>query len=503
MKILILYPNFYGMNMLPPAVGLFTAILKKEGHEVALFDSTIYEHVEGFNNIDFDKKKAKELNARAYDDTIIREHIKNSNCLLDFKAKVESFQPGLIAMSCTEDMYPLGVTILKSLGKERPTVVAGGIFPTSSPDLTIDFSEETVDYVLTGEGENSLPEFIRRLEKGGDLKISMKTVEGICYYTDKNKLHKNPLPATVDVNRLELPDYFLFEESRYYRPMQGKVWRMFPIETHRGCPYTCAYCNSPTTMDIYKAENQKFFRKKTIKNVEAEIIHCIKNYKADSFYFWADTFLAWTGEEFNEFCDMYKSYKLPFWIQTRPETITEDRVKRLKEVGILRIAFGLEHGNEKFRETMLSRKIKNRQIIEKLEIVSKYEIPYSVNNIMGFPGETRELVFDTIELNRQIKADGHNAYTFTPFHGTPLREVAENMGLITKEELSRCIGEPSVLNMAQFTPDQIEGIRRCFVLYVKMPKSRWPDIEKAEKLTSEGDRIYQQLLTECSTSYMD
>jgi hypothetical protein len=42
-KVLFLYPNTFGMNMLPPAVALFSALLKKEGHKVDLFDATYYQ----------------------------------------------------------------------------------------------------------------------------------------------------------------------------------------------------------------------------------------------------------------------------------------------------------------------------------------------------------------------------------------------------------------------------------------------------------------------------
>ena len=44
---------------------------------------------------------------------------------------------------------------------------------------------------------------------------------------------------------------------------------------------------------------------------------------------------------------MYKEIKLPFWMQTRPETVNEEKLKKLKDVGLMRMAFGLEHGNER------------------------------------------------------------------------------------------------------------------------------------------------------------
>ena len=67
----------------------------------------------------------------------------------------------------------------------------------------------------------------------------------------------------------------------------------------------------------------------------------------------------------------------------------------------------------------------------------KYNIPFSANNITGFPTETKKLAFDTIELNRQIDADNANIYAFVPFHGTPLRKMCEDLGLIKHETITK------------------------------------------------------------------
>src|SRR3990172_5331545 len=307
MKVLLFYPNFYGMNMLPPAIGLFTSILRQNGHDVALFDTTVYDDIsiESGTSVNFDKKKSESLSARPFDDTLLKEGVKKSDPAEDLVNLINNFKPDLIAMSCTEDMYPLGVGILKRLGNNRPKVVLGGVFATSAPKLALDKSENTVDYLLTGEGEDTFPEFCRRLEMGKD----MDGLDGCWYYKNGNLITNN-LPMPVNVNNIPLPDYSLFQESRFYRPRQGKLWRMFPIETHRGCPYTCAYCNTPAMISRYKEEEKSFFRKKSIKNIELEIKHCIEKYNADSFYFWADTFLAWTNKEFDQFCEMYSAFKL-------------------------------------------------------------------------------------------------------------------------------------------------------------------------------------------------
>lgn len=494
MRVLLLYPNLYGMNMLPPAIGLFTAILKRDGHVVALFDTTVYEDLAP---IDSDKRKADDLNARPFDDTLLKQRALHSDPLTDFRTHVSQFNPDLIAMSVTEDMFPIGITLLKVLGVNRPKVVAGGVFPTFAPELALLHSEGCIDYVLKGEGDETLTELCRRLEAGEDI----STLPGL-YARIGDRLINNRLPRPVDLTTLPLPDYGLFEESRYYRPMQGKLWRMLPVQTIRGCPYTCAYCNSPTQTEIHGKDDFKFFRKQRMDLIRDELRHCVESYRADSFYFWADTFLAWNEREFDEFCEMYSEFGLPFWIQTRPETVKKRRFEKLREVGLLRVAFGVEHGNESFRERILHRRVKNDSIIENLKIVTDLGIPISVNNIMGFPTETRDLVFDTIELNRHFASDGINAYSFTPFHGTPLRQLSEQLGYVEKGTLSRSIMAPTMLDMPLFSKEMIEGVRRCFVLYVKMPKSRWPEIERAEALTPEGDGIFRALKEECRTNYM-
>ena len=89
-------------------------------------------------------------------------------------------------------------------------------------------------------------------------------------------------------------------------------------------------------------------------------------------YFWADTFLGMSNKEFDEFCEMYSEISLPFWMQTRPETISDYNISKLAQVGLHRVSFGVEHGNEEFRAKILDRRWKNKDIIEKLKIPKKY-----------------------------------------------------------------------------------------------------------------------------------
>ena len=107
MKVLFVYPNHRGMNMLPPAIGLLSACLKREGHKVDLFDTTHYESVEIDDQLDTkdsDASKGDRLMARPF--TMPKEiSLKTTNVYEDFVKIVEDFSPDLLALSTTEDMF--------------------------------------------------------------------------------------------------------------------------------------------------------------------------------------------------------------------------------------------------------------------------------------------------------------------------------------------------------------------------------------------------------------
>ena len=495
-KVLFIYPNIRGMNMLPPAIALFSRILKDNGFKVELFDTTYYKTGGDF---DSDKEKEKKLAVRPFDlsNKVI---LKTSEPFTDLDKLVNSYQPDLIAMSATEDIFPLGLKLLSSVHKYNILTVVGGVFPTFAPHKVIRNKE--IDIVCVGEGEDALLQLCNCLREGKDY----SNINNLWIKKKSGEIIKNPIADVTDINKNPLPDFSLFEEARLYRPMAGKIYRMLPVETHRGCPYQCTYCNSPAQQGLYRdAKAGTFFRKKSIDALRKEIEFYIKEWKAEYFYFWADTFFAYSEKEFDEFVDMYKDIGIPFWCQTRPETITEKRIKGLRDAGLHRMSLGIEHGNEECRKKIINRNVKNETIIKAFDIIHSFSLPagVSVNNIVGFPTETPALTFDTVELNRIIadKVDTMNCYTFTPFHGTRLRELSVKLGYLDEDAFTGCLTGDPVLNMAQFPKERLKGIMRTFSLYVRFDKSRWKDVEIAEGFSPDGEKMFSKLRNEYIQKY--
>ena len=187
-KVLFIYPNTYGMNMLPPAIALFSALLKDHGHSVDLFDATYYQTDHG---IDSDGTKAERLNVVPFSASEKGIKMRETNWSDDIKVKVEDFQPDLIALSTTEDMWLLGVRMLDEIRefitRHKTPVIVGGVFPTFAPELVI--KHDLVDMVCLGEGENTMIDLCDRIEKGN----SWDDVTNIWAKNKDGSLIKNPI----------------------------------------------------------------------------------------------------------------------------------------------------------------------------------------------------------------------------------------------------------------------------------------------------------------------
>jgi anaerobic magnesium-protoporphyrin IX monomethyl ester cyclase len=483
LKVLLVYPNYSMVNLLPTNIGILTACLRQNGFNVSLFDTTFYRTSEKT----LDEVRVENLQVRKFDLSEMGVRFKPGHYVDDFKEKVAEFQPDLIGFTCVEDTWPQARALMESVKDNPAVVVIGGVFPSLSPDAVIDHPD--VDMICIGEGEHALIELANKLDRGEDT----SRIQNLWVKTE-GKVIKNQMRPPIDLNDVPFGDFDLFEDERFYRPMQGKVVRMVPIETDRGCPYTCRFCEAPSLVAMYReGTGQQYFRRKRWDVVEKELRLYISKYGAEYIYFNAETFLAMSREEFDEFAQMYQHIGLPFWMQTRIETLSEHHIQELERVGCNRISVGLEHGNEEFRKTIIGKGFSNQRIIDVFKILDRSSIPVTINNIMGFPGETRELIFDTIELNRQLGTDSVNAYIFTPYRGTEMYNDAVTKGYLDPDAETNSIITGSILDMPTISKDAIMGLVRTFSLYVKFPKEEWPEIEAAEKFTPEGDAKFSKL----------
>lgn len=493
-KVLFLYPNLMLQTGFPMAICTFSAVLKQEGFEVELFDTTFYKT----EDITSDEARMENLQVKPFDLGEKFRHLRTRVQMFeDLVSKVNSYKPDLIAISILEDMYPLSVDMLRCIEGFGIPVIAGGVFPSFAPEIVI--SEKAVTMICIGEGEDVLVDVCRRLSNKEDI-----SDVGSLWVKSAGQIRKNPLRPLRNINLNPLPDFSIFHKDRFLKPMKGRLYKMAPVETHRGCPYTCSFCNSNSQKELYKqGTGETFLRVKDVGQVYSEIKMLIEKYAVEYIYFPADTFLAMSKDYLQEFTHMYKKFGLPFYCQTRAETINEDTVRALTEMNCHSLSIGIEHGSEDFRYKLLKRKVSNKTYIDAIKALEKSNIMVSVNNIIGFPDETRALAFETIKLNRQLKVYANNAYYFTPYHGTPLRKYCVEKGYISGETQTVNITKGTVLNMPQFSQEEIKGLIRTFTLYVKFPEDRYDEIRIAEKFDKAGNAMFSKLQQEFWQKYFN
>lgn len=482
MKILFIYPNTMMSTLVPIHLSLLSACLKEKGFQVDLFDTTFYHTAD----ISFEQERVELLHLKPFDYAGKGIYFKETDVYEDLRKKIADFQPDLIGMTLVEDTWELAQSLLEKIKDFKIPMVAGGVYVTFSPDEVI--ANKAIDMICLGEGEEALLELCQKMSKGEDY----STVKNL-WVKKKSQIIKNSLRPLTDINKLPYIDYDIFGRQRIARPMFGKIYTMLHVEMDRGCPNDCTYCEGSHLRKFFQEQGCGFYyRRKNIDRLIAEMKHLIKKYHPNYINFNSETFLAKPLDELRELAQKYKEINLPFWCQTRPETITEEKIKILKEMGCDALSFGIEHGNEEFRRYVLKRYGSNDGIIKGAGLVEKYGIHYSVNNIIGFPDETRDLIFDTIELNRKLNPRTINCFLFVPYKGTALYKYCIEKGYLSKGAKVRNLTDSVRLNMASISYEELKGLQRTFSLYVRFPKSEWSRIKLAEKFDEEGNKVFEE-----------
>ena len=481
-KVLLVYPNLTMMLVPSLAIGIFTNILKKEGYSVDLFDTTHYVSEENSSP----QNRVKYLQAREFSDTNDLGVRIKTDLLGEFRQKVLEYQPDFLIYSVVEDCFTQTLSLMDQIKDLDIPHLVGGVYPTAAPETCI--SHELINCFGLGEGEHIILDISEAVRCGKDY----RRINGI-WFKEHDQVIKNPRGPLVAINKGQEPDFSLFDESRFNRPMGGRIFRTIPIESYRGCPFTCTYCNSPMQVSLAReAELGNFLRTKTMNVLKDEITRTVELYDPEFLYFIDDSFTARKQSDIFDFCDMYEEFKIPFWFNTRPETCTLEMLQRLKEVGAYRISFGIESGNEQFRRKVLTRNVSNKKLKDAFDVIAQSGVAFSLNLIIGLPGETRELVMDTVEFCRTIYGfDTVTVSIFTPYAGTVLRDVAVNNNWLDKNHLTTHTTTKSQLNMPPpyLSSSDIDQLMRVMPLYIYFPKSEWPKLKRAEINDDEGNKI--------------
>lgn len=483
-KILFIQANTTFDTLIPPNLALLSAYAKKNGIDTKLFDTTFYKTTEKIG----DDVRAETLQIKKTDFTKLGIYLNTTDIFEDFRNVVEEYKPDLIGLSVISATYHLGIKLLQSVSDLNILTIVGGIHAIVNPEEVI--QEECVDIVCIGEGEKALVELCQRIQNNEDY----TDIKNLWIKKDE-KIYKNEIRPLEGIDDIPFQDWSIFDIKRRYKAMGGKIRVTSCVEFDRGCPYFCSFCSNNFLKKLYHG---KYYRERSVKKFIEEVLYLKKEYNIEYLYISADSFLVMSDKRFNEFIEEYSKIKIPFFIETRPESIVDWKIKKLKEVGCEVVNIGIESGDPELRDNLIHRHMKNEDIINAVKIAKKYHVRIGANNIIGFPDETREQIFKTINVNKEANPDSVMVYIFNPYHGTELYDYCLKKGYITKDILGGDYRMDNLLKMPQISNEEIQGLQRTFSMYVKFPKSRWNEIKLAET----DDIVFKKLSEEYKEKYL-
>ncbi len=455
-KVLFLYPNAEGYGGTPNCLALLSACLKQAGFETKCFDTTFLKsppksHVT--------RQKHGGAPAIDYHDVWGEWDPELAKKIPEFfLSTVQEFKPDLIAVTLVDVDYTYAMSLLNFLRLHtKIPVVAGGITATVCPEMVL--RNTGVDFVCVGEGEDALVELATALVEKKDV----KNIRNL-WVKKNSEIIKNPLRPLKNLDELPFQDWSIFDKRHFYKAYCGKFYRTGYFELARGCHFSCTYCSMSCLRQLYKGLGS-FVRTRSVDKAIDEMEYILKKYNLELVFFLDENFLGMPPERFNYFCEQYKQrVRLPFYIQTRSETIREDYVKKLKEIGVSTIGIGIEHSDLEFRKKYMNRFMTNEQLTAAFEIIHKYDIRSTANLIIGMPHEEERMMKKTIALLREIKPRSISLNFFQPFQGTKMREMAVEQGLIPADHITS--DSNTCLNIPKFPRERIMHYYENFKKYV-------------------------------------
>jgi len=366
----------------------------------------------------------------------------------NLKEKIMSYLPDILAYSLTTGKHNLYKEIDKDIKRwYRVQTVYGGPHVTFFPQFI-----QGDDIGIRGEGFEAFPELLNRLQN----KTEIESMDNLVYHGCIN-----PLRPLLDKSKLLLPDRALM-----YKYPENFMNTIKNVMTSFFCPYSCPYCYSKQYKEMYGINKAEI---RPIDNVMLEIEE-LCHYPLDLIFFNDDIFPIYDDEWLTRFCNRYWHIGKPFHIQLRVEMITEERIKKLKDVGLHGVTFAIESGNEAIRNTVLRRRMSNTVITDGANILHKYGIKLRTENMIGIVGERWDEVMETVNLNIKCKPDIAWASLFQPYPGTELGDKALNGNLFDGnfDDLDKSFFEGYHLH-SDFGK-QLTRLQKLFSLIVMFPK---------------------------------
>jgi len=333
----------------------------------------------------------------------------------NIKEELENFKPDTVGISAVSQNYGVAIEIAGICRSYNVPVFIGGVHISLLPESL----DKAFDFGVYGEAEQTILEIVDLLINRKELtNANLKNIKGLILHNDDavELTEARPLISNLDI--IPFPDRELLNIPA------GQTTYMF---TSRGCPYKCAFCASTRFWD-----NVRWFSAEYVVN---EIEDVIDKYKPWAISFYDDLFIANLSrlESITKLiCEKGIHNKVKFSFACRANLVNEKLIEILRPLDIQMICMGLESGCQKTLNYLKGDGMTVEHNLRAIDLFSKAKINAQGTFIIGSPEETEEDILETLKFIRKSKLVNFDIYILSPFPGTPIWEVAERKGLVSK-----------------------------------------------------------------------
>ncbi|MGD8625140.1 MAG: TIGR04013 family B12-binding domain/radical SAM domain-containing protein [Anaerolineae bacterium] len=322
--------------------------------------------------------------------------------------------PRVVALSFATAQLGAMADLLAALKAQEPApyVVAGGPHPSARPGEVLGLG---ADAVVVGEGEESLPALLARLQAGE----APAGLPGVATLAADGTPVQGPRPRPVDLDA--------------YPPLGIEHRRFGPIEITRGCPCACAFCQTSFL----------FGGRMRHRSVE-RVVYWVRRAMAQGYSylrFVTPNALAYQSPDngrtpnleaiehlLREMAGLVGRAQVFFGTfpsEVGPETVTPEAVALVRRYcGNDNLIFGAQTGSDRLLRA-LRRRHTVADVYRAAAVIADGGLTPVVDVIFGLPGETAADVAATVQLVEDLAAMGAvlHTHTFMPLPGTPLEDA--------------------------------------------------------------------------------
>jgi radical SAM superfamily enzyme YgiQ (UPF0313 family) len=202
-----------------------------------------------------------------------------------------------------------------------------------------------------------------------------------------------------------------------------------PILATRGCPYSCfKYC-------VYPLQQGRKVRQRSSKKIVDEMQLWSKKMNVKMFIF-RDPVFSINKKHTLEFANELINRKLglKFIIETHLKILDNELIQVLKKAGLKGVKVGVESPDIKVLNDANRFTIEKDEQFQKIRELEKNNIQVSTMFILGFPTDTEETMYDTINYATKLNTTYAQFSIWTPYPGTPVFEEYKDKIIVKKYE---------------------------------------------------------------------